>query len=213
MDWGNVSGAELLVALKEARSLPRFEPLLRLSRRRTGGLESEAAPSERFAHRSPDAAARPAADAAAQSSSHASRRQRLGPSGSRGSSATVLRPTAAAIGRPTHSLAAYYYRVNYFALVVLSFVVAFLRNPLAFFAVGFAALTTLCLNDSFAHTVRCSRSRSRRLLSTTALTCLFTLSSERVVRITRRIHPPLSAMLRNPTTTSCAHAPPSVGSI
>ena len=70
---------------------------------------------------------------------------------------------------------AYYYRVNYFCLVVLCLVFSFLRNPLAFVAVGWAALTTLCLNDSFAHS-----------------------ASERVVRLARRVHPPLAAALRNP---------------
>ena len=55
---------------------------------------------------------------------------------------------------PASSLAAYYYRVNYFCVVVLLFVGAFLRHPLAFFAVGCAAFTTLCLNDSFSHAVR-----------------------------------------------------------
>ena len=59
-------------------------------------------------------------------------------------------------GRLSEALAppAYYYRVNYFGLVVLCFCVSFLRNPLAFFAIAAASFATLCLNDSFAHTVR-----------------------------------------------------------
>jgi hypothetical protein len=52
------------------------------------------------------------------------------------------------------SLAAYYYRVNYFLIVVLLFVGAFVRYPLAFFAAAGAVFTTLCLNDSFSHTIR-----------------------------------------------------------
>ena len=50
--------------------------------------------------------------------------------------------------------AVYYYRVNYFCLAVLIFIGAFLRHPLAFFAVGCATFTTLCLNDLFSHAVR-----------------------------------------------------------
>ena len=50
--------------------------------------------------------------------------------------------------------AVYYYRVNYFCLAVLIFMGAFLRHPLAFFAVGCATFTTLCLNDLFSHAVR-----------------------------------------------------------
>jgi hypothetical protein len=50
--------------------------------------------------------------------------------------------------------AAYYYRVNYFLIVVLLFVVAFVRYPLAFVAAAGAVFTTLCLNDSFSHTIR-----------------------------------------------------------
>ena len=76
---------------------------------------------------------------------------------------------------PSRRRAAYYYRVNYFCLVLLCLVFSFFRNPLAFVAVGWAALTTLCLNDSFAHS-----------------------ASERVVRLARRVHPPLAAALRNP---------------
>jgi hypothetical protein len=44
--------------------------------------------------------------------------------------------------------------VNYFCLAVLIFIGAFLRHPLAFFAVGCATFTTLCLNDLFSHAVR-----------------------------------------------------------
>ena len=73
--------------------------------------------------------------------------------------------------------AAYYYRVNYFCLVLLFLIFAFFGNPLAFVAVGWAALTTLCLNDSFAHA-----------------------ASERAVRLARKVHPPLAAALRNPQT-------------
>ena len=44
--------------------------------------------------------------------------------------------------------------MNYFCLAVLIFIGAFLRHPLAFFAVGCATFTTLCLNDLFSHAVR-----------------------------------------------------------
>lgn len=61
---------------------------------------------------------------------------------------------------------------------------SFLRNPLAFVAVGLWCVTTLCLNDSFAASL-----------------------SERAVRAARRIHPPLSAALRNPSTAAPAGRP------
>ena len=76
----------------------------------------------------------------------------------------------------------YYYRVNYFCILVAVLVLAFLRRPFAFLAVGAAALTTLCWNDSFAHA-----------------------ASERMVVLLRRVHPPLAAALRNPTSASSSH--------
>ncbi len=48
----------------------------------------------------------------------------------------------------------YYYRSNYAAIFVLSFVLCFLRNPLALAAVAITALGLLCLNDPFATAVK-----------------------------------------------------------
>ncbi len=100
-------------------------------------------------------------------------------------------------------LAAYYYRVNYFVLVVLAFVVAFVRHPLAFVAIGGAVFTTLCLNDSFSHTIRragVARCHAHRSADAAPP------NSERVVRTARRLHPPLASKLRNPSAT-CVLSP------
>ena len=46
----------------------------------------------------------------------------------------------------------YYYRANYFCVLVLSFVVAFWRNPYALLACALACFSLLITNDSFAQT-------------------------------------------------------------
>eukprot|EP00897_Mesotaenium_endlicherianum_P010257 jgi/Mesen1/925/ME000117S00079 len=73
---------------------------------------------------------------------------------------------------------AYYYRTNYFAIITLVLVFAFLRNPLALGAVALAAFSLACLNDSFAVAV-----------------------NERVMRGIRRLSPPLAAKLRAPASS------------
>ena len=67
----------------------------------------------------------------------------------------------------------YYYRANYFALLVLSFVVAFFRNPFALFACAMSCLSLLCTNDSFAQSM-----------------------SEKITRTVRKYHPPTAAWMR-----------------
>eukprot|EP00899_Mesostigma_viride_P006140 jgi/Mesvir1/15527/Mv03178-RA.1 len=69
----------------------------------------------------------------------------------------------------------YYYRTNYFILVLLCFAAAFIRNPPAIVAVAFSALAVLCFNDTFAASL-----------------------SERVTRLVRQVHPPLAARMRAP---------------
>jgi hypothetical protein len=50
----------------------------------------------------------------------------------------------------------YYYRTNYLLLVVVAFCGAFLRNPGALLAIALCLLGGLCLNDSFATSIRCA---------------------------------------------------------
>lgn len=69
----------------------------------------------------------------------------------------------------------YYYRTNYFILLAVIVEIAFLRNPLALFAVIMAALCVACLNDSFALSV-----------------------NQRLTRGVRRISPQLAAKMRPP---------------
>ncbi|GBG58800.1 hypothetical protein CBR_g200 [Chara braunii] len=69
----------------------------------------------------------------------------------------------------------YYYRTNYFILLLLVLGLGFLRNPLALVAVGLAALSAMCLNDTFALSL-----------------------SEKITREARRISPPLAAKMRSP---------------
>ncbi|KAJ7283102.1 hypothetical protein O6H91_13G002600 [Diphasiastrum complanatum] len=78
----------------------------------------------------------------------------------------------------------YYYRTNYFILVTLVLVIGFIRNPLALIAVSLAGLSVACLNDSFA-----------------------VAFSERLVRLARRISPPLAAKLRAPITPGARGRP------
>ncbi|KAH7438614.1 hypothetical protein KP509_04G023000 [Ceratopteris richardii] len=69
----------------------------------------------------------------------------------------------------------YYYRTNYFILLAVILVVAFLRNPLALFAVAMAAFCIACFNDSFALSV-----------------------SHKITKSVRRISPQLAAKMRPP---------------
>jgi hypothetical protein len=45
---------------------------------------------------------------------------------------------------------AYYYRTNYLAFLVLTYAVAFLRNPRALLGAAVAVVALLCNNDPFA---------------------------------------------------------------
>ncbi|BDA48854.1 PRA1 family protein A1 [Coccomyxa sp. Obi] len=67
----------------------------------------------------------------------------------------------------------YYYRTNYLLLVLLAFCGAFLRNIGALIAIGMCAFGCFCLNDTFA-----------------------TSLSDRILRLIRRIHPPLAQRIR-----------------
>ncbi|GAQ85810.1 Vesicle transport protein [Klebsormidium nitens] len=68
---------------------------------------------------------------------------------------------------------AYYYRTNYFLLVLLTLALAFARNPAALIAVAVAGFSAMCLNDSFALSL-----------------------DTNLMRAIRRIHPPTAARLR-----------------
>eukprot|EP00245_Coleochaete_scutata_P005329 TRINITY_DN18792_c0_g1_i1.p1 TRINITY_DN18792_c0_g1~~TRINITY_DN18792_c0_g1_i1.p1 ORF type:complete len:211 (+),score=29.22 TRINITY_DN18792_c0_g1_i1:246-878(+) len=83
----------------------------------------------------------------------------------------------------------YFYRTNYFMVVIFVLGLGFVRNPLALVAVGLAALSTACLNDSFAVSF-----------------------SERITRIVRRVSPPLAAKLR-PSTGSGPRGRPTKGTV
>ncbi|XP_024393212.1 PRA1 family protein A1 [Physcomitrium patens] len=78
----------------------------------------------------------------------------------------------------------YYYRTNYFCLLILVLVIAFMRNPLALLAVFLTALTLACLNDSFAVAL-----------------------SEKLTRTVRRFSPPLAHKLRAPVSTGTRGRP------
>ena len=67
----------------------------------------------------------------------------------------------------------YYYRANYFCVLVLSFVVAFWRNPYALLACALACFSLLITNDSFAQTF-----------------------SETTARFARKHYPPAAAWMR-----------------
>ncbi|KAM2625208.1 PRA1 family protein A1-like [Malus sylvestris] len=71
----------------------------------------------------------------------------------------------------------YYYRTNYFLLIVLVLGLAFLRRPLALIAAVLTALSIAFLNDSFAGTF-----------------------SEKVSRTVRQFSPHLAAKMRPPLT-------------
>lgn len=70
----------------------------------------------------------------------------------------------------------YYYRTNYFILLAVIIEIAFLRNPLALFAVVMTAFCLACLNDSFALSV-----------------------SHKITKAVRRISPQLAGKMRPPT--------------
>lgn len=220
MDWAGVSAQELLIALREVRALrcalrgTLSAPVSKLALTQprasvalAGGLEPEAETSGRCAAAAGCLAAARADRAAAEfftrftpPKSRTKWTSRLKCNGAR-----PRRGARAACALTLPTRAAYYYRVNYFCVAVLLFVGAFVRHPLAFFAVGAAAFTTLCLNDSFSHAVR----RARALLQRAALTLTAharasPARSDRVVRTARKLHPPLAAKLRNPTATCVA---------
>ncbi|KAK1354670.1 hypothetical protein POM88_047926 [Heracleum sosnowskyi] len=71
----------------------------------------------------------------------------------------------------------YYYRTNYFIMVVLILGMGFLRRPVAILAALLTSLTIALLNDSFAGTF-----------------------SEKVTRTVRRFSPHLAAKMRPPLT-------------
>mmetsp|Transcript_31962 Transcript_31962/g.38646 ORF Transcript_31962/g.38646 Transcript_31962/m.38646 type:complete len:215 (+) Transcript_31962:279-923(+) len=68
----------------------------------------------------------------------------------------------------------YFYRSNYFIILMLCLVVAFYRNPVACFGTGLASFCLLCANDTFATAV-----------------------SERIIRLIRKANAPLAAKMRN----------------
>eukprot|EP00271_Cylindrocystis_brebissonii_P006734 TRINITY_DN19514_c0_g1_i1.p1 TRINITY_DN19514_c0_g1~~TRINITY_DN19514_c0_g1_i1.p1 ORF type:complete len:212 (-),score=21.22 TRINITY_DN19514_c0_g1_i1:517-1152(-) len=85
----------------------------------------------------------------------------------------------------------YYYRTNYFALLILVLTLAFLRNPSALVAVFLTALSLACMNDSFALAL-----------------------SDRLTRGVRRLSPPLAAKMRAPVTrTSTTRGRPLKGAV
>ena len=45
----------------------------------------------------------------------------------------------------------YYYRANYVIVILLSYILAFYRNPKAFLALLLAVLAAMFLNDNFAN--------------------------------------------------------------
>jgi len=67
----------------------------------------------------------------------------------------------------------YYYRANYFCILVGCFLVAFFRNPWALVACAMACFSLLCANDSFAQSF-----------------------SERTTRTVRKYYPPAAAWMR-----------------
>jgi hypothetical protein len=80
---------------------------------------------------------------------------------------------------------AYYYRANYFCALVLSFCVAFFRNPWALVACAMTCFSLLLANDSFAQAF-----------------------SERATRFVRKVHPPAAAWMRRGAANSGVPARP-----
>jgi hypothetical protein len=97
--------------------------------------------------------------------------------------------------------------VNYFCVVVLLFVGAFLRHPLAFFAVGCAAFTTLCLNDSFSHAVRHAKyaCSALRAVLTQPPPATASASCARRASCTRRSPPSCGTRQPRALLPSCLH--------
>jgi hypothetical protein len=48
----------------------------------------------------------------------------------------------------------YYYRANYVIIITVAFVLSFIRNPGALLAILICGLGLLCLNDTFAASLR-----------------------------------------------------------
>ncbi|XP_057519241.1 PRA1 family protein A1-like [Amaranthus tricolor] len=71
----------------------------------------------------------------------------------------------------------YYYRTNYFIMIIVILGLGFLRRPLAIIAAALTALSIAFLNDSFASTF-----------------------SEKVTRTVRRFSPHMAAKMRPPLT-------------
>lgn len=67
----------------------------------------------------------------------------------------------------------YYYRSNYALIVLVSFVIAFIRRPTALLSILAFGFGSLCLNDTFA-----------------------TMLSDRMLRFIRKLHPPLAQRIR-----------------
>ncbi|CAI5962307.1 unnamed protein product [Closterium sp. NIES-64] len=82
------------------------------------------------------------------------------------------------------------YRTNYYILVCFINACCFARNPLALFAVLFAAVAFASLNDSFALSL-----------------------SERLTRAIRKISPPLAAKLRPPQQRAGVRGRPLRGAV
>ena len=57
----------------------------------------------------------------------------------------------------------YYYRTNYFCLILLCLLGAFYRNPGALLATLLSSVSVLCLNDTFATSFRCAVSLAASL--------------------------------------------------
>ena len=68
----------------------------------------------------------------------------------------------------------YYYRTNYAAVIAFAFAFMFWRNPWALVALGLVAIAALCYVDTFAAAL-----------------------SERLVRLAKKVSPPLAAKMRS----------------
>ena len=164
MDWANVTPGELMDALREVRVLLcRFPRCESVGWSRPRHLDAEKNPTQ-----SPETERRfPTASTPSQVDWNMRPRPlteffaRFTPPKSQGKLTSRLKCNI------------YYYRANYFALLVLSFVVAFFRNPFALFACAMSCLSLLCANDSFAQSM-----------------------SEKITRSVRKYHPPTAAWMR-----------------
>lgn len=84
----------------------------------------------------------------------------------------------------------YYYRTNYYLILVVVLVLWHVRRPVALTAVALVALGIACLNDSFALAL-----------------------SERLTRGVRRLSPPLAAKMRPPSSRSGSRGRPLKGPV